>query len=252
MTPERSVISTQPVEQAQKLQQALENQTIAFYNMPMIRTEAYALNDSIRETLQKLHEYDWIIFTSKNGVHALFQLINEAGLTFPEKLKTAVIGKTTQSHLEKVHRKADFINRGQTSVEFLAALKNEIIKKNDRILMVLGNLAPNHMQQQLSKIAQVDRLDVYKTLSIADYDKTLMQNIRSNGYGLLVFTSPSAFQNFYKFYQLEKSIAPLRIVSIGNITTAAIQKITQAQIITAKTAGIDGLKNEIIHYFKIK
>jgi len=248
--PERSVISTQPVEQARKLQQALEGHSIAFFNMPMIRTETYALNDSIRETLQKLHEYDWIILTSKNGVNAIFQLMKEAGISFPENVKTAVIGKTTESYLEKVHHKADFINRGQTSVEFLAVLKSEIIKKNDRILMVLGNLAPSHMQQQLSKIARVDRLDVYQTIGIADYDKTLMQNIRDDRYGLLVFSSPSAFQNFYKFYQIKKSKAPLRIVSIGEITTQAIQDITEAQIYTAREAGVEGLKNEIIHYFK--
>ncbi len=248
--PEVSVISTQPVEQAEKLKQALEGHSIAFYNMPMIRTEAYKMNDSIRNTLEKLNEYTRVIFTSKNGVNAFFQLLSEAGFSFPENLKTAVIGHTTATSLEKVHRKADFVNPGQTSVEFLEALKSKIIREGDKILMVLGNLAPSLMQEQISKIATVDRLDVYQTIGLSHYDELLMQNIRDNHYGLLVFSSPSAFQNFYKFYQAKKSIAPLRIVSIGKITTQAIQDITEAQIYTAREAGVEGLKNEIIHYFK--
>ncbi len=250
--PEVSVISTQPVEQAQKLKETLGSLSVAFYNMPMIRTETYKMNDSIRNTLKKLNEYTRVIFTSKNGVIAFFKLLDEAGLSFPENLKTAVIGQTTATTLEKVHRKADFVNPGQTSVEFLEALISKIICQGDKILMVLGNLAPSRMQEQLSKIATVDRLDVYQTIGLTDYDKSLMQNIRDNHYGLLVFSSPSAFQNFYKFYQIRKSIAPLRIVSIGKITTQAIQDITEAQIYTAREAGVEGLKNEIIHYFKNK
>ena len=248
--PEVSVISTQPVEQAQRLKEALVSTSVAFYNMPMIRTEVYKMNDSIRGTLKKLNRYTHIIFTSKNGVNAIFKLLDEAGLSFPKNLKTAVIGQTTATSLEKVHRKADFVNPGQTSVEFLEALKNNIIRQEDKILMVLGNLAPTRMQEELSKIATVDRLDVYQTIGLSRYDESLMQNIRDNRYGLLVFSSPSAFQNFYKFYQIKKSIAPLRVVSIGKITTQAIQDITEAQIYTAREAGVEGLKNEIIHYFK--
>jgi len=218
--------------------------------MPMIRTEAYALNDSIKESLLKLPTYDWVIFTSKNGVHALFKQLKEANLHFPNHVKTAVIGKTTESSLEQIHHKADFINRGQTSVEFLEALQQDIIKNNDRILMVLGNRAPHHIQKELSKMAHVDRIDVYQTIGMDDYDEGLMENIRHDQYGLLVFSSPSAFQNFYKFYKTEKSIVPLRIVSIGKITTQAIQNIIGAQIYTAHEAGVSGLKNEIINYFK--
>ena len=252
IVPEVSVITTQPVEQAQKLKQALEGQNIAFYSMPMIRTEAYKLNDSIRNTLNQLNNYSHLIFTSKNGVNAFFQLLNEAGVSFPENIKTAVIGQTTASTLKKVHRQADFVNPGQTSVEFLDALKNGGINKKDKVLMVLGNLAPTRMQEELSKITTVDRLNVYQTIGLTDYDEKIMQNIRDDRYGLLVFSSPSAFQNFYQFYKTKKSIAPLRIVSIGNITTQAIQNIIGAEIFTAREAGISGLKNEIIHYFKNK
>lgn len=249
---EFSVISTQPAEQARKLSQSLSDVSIAFFSMPMIRTEAYPLDAAILKTLKNLNSYRWLIFTSKNGVTSFFQLLTEAGLSFPENLKTAVIGNTTESALKKHLKKVDFINPGQTSIEFMAAFTSEILLKDEKVLFVLGNLAPKHMQQELNKIVKTDRLDTYQTLGIAEYNESIMQKIWDNRYDLLVFTSPSAFSNFYKYYQIKKSNIPLRIVSIGPITTQAILKFAPARIITVKEAGLSGLKKEIIHSFKNK
>ncbi len=247
---EKSVISTQPLEQAEKLRLALEGTGIPFFNLPMIHTEALPLSDEIKDVIRKLKQFSLIIFTSKNGVINFWKALEEMNLTFPVGLKTAVIGGGTSRALQEYHGKPDYVNEGKTSPDFAAYLKSEIISERDKILLVQGNLAPDFLFNELNKIAAVKRINVYQTLAEETCDENIMKEIRNDRYGLLVFSSPSGFSNFYKFYKNdEEGKSRLRILSIGNTTTEAISRICEADIITAAKPGTQGLKNEILSYF---
>jgi len=239
----------QPAERASKLRKALGNSGVDFYNMPMIRTETVELHAEIQVVFDRLKNFDLLVFTSRNGVKAFFKLLQQAGTELPEKMKTAVIGKGTASVLEQSYRKADYIQPGQTSSDFAVWLKNEVLKSGEKILLALGNLASDFLQTELSPQASVHRIDVYRTLPVREYDVDLMQKIRDDHYGLLVFSSPSAFANFYNNYKKKKLNARLRIVSIGETTTQAILNTTQAFVLTAKIPGTEGLLNEVTQYF---
>lgn len=248
----RSVISTQPAERAAELQKALKNSGLEFYNIPMIRTQTVPVTPEIRETFNQMENFDYLIFTSRNGVRAFFSLWQKTGKEFPQRIKTAVIGKGTALELEKIFARPNFIQPGNTSRDFVSYLKKNVLRGSENILLALGNLAPGFLQRELSDIATVQRINVYHTLPVENYDNTVMQQVLSNHYGLLVFSSPSAFNRFYEICQKEKSEVPLRIVSIGETTTRAILKITQAFVLTAKVPGTEGLLNEIKKYFHLK
>ena len=239
----------QPAERASKLRKALENSDLCFYNIPMIRTETVELNAEIQTVFDRLKNFDLLVFTSCNGVSAFFKLLQQAVLALSEKTKTAAIGKGTALALEQSYRKADYIQPGQTSRDFAAWLKNQVLKGGEKILLVQGNLASDFLQNELSPLASVQRIDVYRTLPVRKYDVDLMQKIRDDQYGLLLFSSPSAFANFYANYQKKKTNARLRIVSIGETTTQAILNTTQAFVLTAKVPGTEGLLYEIKKYF---
>ena len=245
----RTVISMQPAERASKLRKALEDSDVHFFNMPMIRTESMVLNTEIETAFERLKNIDLLVFTSRNGVKSFFELLQQVGLKLPEKMKTAVIGKGTASVLEQSFRKADYIQPGRTSRDFAVYLKEKVLKGGEKILLALGNLAPDFLQNELSPRASVQRINVYRTLPVKEYDVDLMQKIRDDQYGLLVLSSPSAFANFYTNYQKKKTNARLRIVSIGKTTAQAILNTTQAMVMTAKEPGTDGLLYEIKQYF---
>ncbi len=239
----------QPAERASELRKALENSDVSFYNMPMIRIETAELNAEIQTAFDRLEDFDLLVFTSRNGVVTFFKLLQQAGLTLFEKTKTAAIGKGTASALEKSYRKADYIQPGQTSRDFAVYLKKKVLRGGEKILLVLGNLALDFLQNELSQQASVHRIDVYRTLPVRKYDVDLMQKIRDDQYGLLLFSSPSAFANFYDIYQKKNTNACLRIVSIGETTTQAILNTTQAFVLTAKKPETRGLLYEIKQYF---
>ncbi len=246
---ERTVISMQPVERAAELQKALRGTDLRFFNMPMIYTETEKLNSETRSVFDSLQNIDLLVFTSRNGVKAFFNLLQQSGQALSPKTKTAVIGKGTAATLEARYRKADFIQPGNTSRDFAVYLKQNVLRGGENVLLALGNLAPDFLQNELLTQASVQRINVYRTLPVREYDAGLMQKIRDGQYGVLVFSSPSAFARFYDIYQKKKTNARLRIASIGNITTQAILKTTQAFVLTAKKPGTEGLLHEIKQYF---
>lgn len=248
----RSIISTQPAPRAAELQQALKLSGLSFFHLPMIQIQTVSLTQNIIKTFHRLHTFQHLIFTSRNGVDSFFKLWQQTGKTFPDSIKIAVIGKgTAETVVQNAHR-VDYIQPGNTSRDFARYLKEEVIQSGEKVLLALGNLAPDFLQDQLSPQAQVERINVYQTLPVKDYDRKTMEKVFQNQYGLLVFSSPSAFYNFYAIYQQEKTNAPLRIVSIGEITTNAILNTTKAMVLTAKKPGTAGLAQEIIKYFHLK
>jgi uroporphyrinogen-III synthase len=248
----RSVISTQPAERAAELQKALKGTGLAFYHLPMIRTVTAEMNPDLEKVFARLETFDLLVFTSRNGVRSFFELLRQQGKTLPGKVKTAVIGAGTAKELEQVHRQADFIQPGNTSRDFAVYLKTQVLQGGEKVLLALGNLAPDFLQDELANLAIVGRINVYITLQEENYDRSVLQKALNNAYGLLVFSSPSAFLNFYGIYQKEQSTSPLRIVSIGQITTQAILKHTRAEVFTARKPGTEGLRREIIKYFHLK
>ncbi len=246
---EQSVISTQPFDQAEKLRLALKGSGITFFNLPMIRTEALPLSEEIKTAILGLNQFNLVVFTSKNGADAFWNDLMQIKVAFPEALKIAVIGKGTANAVKKYHGNPDFINEGNTSTDFAAYLKSEVISESDKILLAQGTLAPDFLLNELNKLAEVKRINVYQTLPEENCDSGLITNIRNNRYGLLVFSSPSGFSNFYKFYKGDEEQSPLRILSIGRTTSNAILGICNAEIITVEKPGTQGLKNEIIRYF---
>jgi uroporphyrinogen-III synthase len=249
----KSIISLQPAERALELHHALQDLPVKFYNMPMIYTQSIGLTGTVKSLLQQLPTFDLVIFTSRNGVKAFFELLQKAGIPSPLQTKIAVIGAGTAKELQQVYRPADFVQPGNTSRDFATYLIRHVLTGKEKVLLALGNLAPDFLKEALSsKTSGIHRINVYQTLPVEDYDIRLMQMIRQNKYGLLVCSSPSSFAHFYDLYQKEETEDLLRIVSIGQITTQAILHTTRAQVFTAAKPGTAGLMNVIKKYFHLK
>ncbi len=244
------IISTQPVEQAKKLSILIKSPDLELISIPLIKTKTLELNNQIKSALNKLYDFDWVIFTSKKGVIAFFKLLNDMKLSQNKikSLKFAVIGISTASELNNQGFKADYINPGNTSKEFLFYLLRDVLNNYDKILIPLGNLANNFIPDALSEISSVTRIDVYETIKLKEINKKVLIRINENDYKLLVFTSPSAFENFIEITGYKPKDKKLNILSIGQTTTNCIQKLGFDVNITAKKSTIEGLANEIKNF----
>jgi len=243
------IISTRPLSDEDTIKSSLIGKGAIVLDFPMIQIVINDQNTEIQTTLANISSYDWLLFTSKNGVDSFFRLLkNDMQKTTAGLPKIAVIGKTTANEVTKNGCQADFISSGNTSEDFIAELKSEI-KSNDKILLALGELADTKFEDGFADTASVTRLNVYKTIETDVHPVEIIQRIKANEYDLLVFTSPSGFRNFVKVMDQNNCKDPFKIACIGTTTEKEVLKLGYAPLIVSPKSSGDFFSVEIENYF---
>ncbi|WP_346857162.1 hydroxymethylbilane synthase [uncultured Draconibacterium sp.] len=248
---DKIIISTRPADASDDLPQLLQNAGSKVVSLPMIQIESANLSSDEIDKLKNLDQFNWVIFTSKNGVASFFkQLIEINGnTTLPASLKIAVVGEKTAAELD-YYGYAPFLSGEKNTSENLL---NELITKYNpqaqNILLPIGNLADNSIQNRLSPANKVTRINIYSTVKPATADQKIMDLVTKNNYDLILITSPSTFNNFCYFYGTA-NLSKLKIASIGTTTTSAIEAKGVAPLITAEKSNAAGLYEAIIEFYK--
>ena len=245
------IISTRAVESGDTLPDILKAKGANVFSLPMIEILPALLPSDDKALLEKLENFDWIFFTSKNGVANFFKHLSDlkGSTTLPSTVKLAVIGGKTALELEYYGYSPDFISHDNTSVDLLENFYQAFNPQQLRILLSLGNLADDTLSNRLSKENDIKRINVYQTVKPKQADASILEMILQDQYDLIVFTSPSTFQNFCSFYQAG-NIQSLKTASIGTTTTKAINETGLEPLITAKKSNVEGLSEAIETFFK--
>ncbi|MFZ4739708.1 MAG: hydroxymethylbilane synthase [Bacteroidales bacterium] len=248
---DKVIISTRAIESGDSFPDLLKSQGAEVIALPMIEVYPSQLNNTEKELLINLRDFDWIFFTSKNGVINFFKQLSDlkGSTALPENLKIAVIGNRTSSELDYYGYAPSFVSKGNTSEDFLDEFCKEIKPLHQRILLSLGNLAEDLLYNSLNKDNTVQRINVYQTDKPKSVDNSIIDLIRQNKYDLIVFTSPSTFHNFC-LYADKDMIKELKMASIGSTTTKAIAEAGYSPLLTAKMSNVEGLGEAIANYFK--
>jgi len=211
---------------------------------------------SIQHSLEQASQYDWLIFTSVNGVHYFFEWLKEYKVdirTFARAKIAAVGPKTGQALLERgilVDEQAD-----RYDAEGLLEKLLTIVHAGDRVLLARGNLAREVLPQQLQERGVLaEEITVYETILDSNQDPLVIDWLQEKHIHMLTFTSSSTVSNLIKILELngiEDPIALLKtypIASIGPITSKTLQKFGLDVTVEADEATIESLTAAIIQY----
>lgn len=246
-------ISTRPAGQSAELENLLTEESATLLSMPTIDVRPLALDDFGWTQMKNLDSFNWIVFTSPNGLRfffdRLFELQNHYSL--PEQLKIAVVGKKTASHLECYGTSASFINLGNTAEDFVADFYNRI-SQGERVLFPIGNLARTVIEDKISKKADCIRLLLYENVMPVSINDEVLGRIVNDLYDLIVLTSPSGCINLLKLIEGIADPSKLRLICIGQTTSAEVIRNGLEPLITAGTANSQGIYSAILNYFQKK
>ena len=246
-------ISTRPTGQSAELENLLTEESATLISMPTIEIRPLPLNEFSWLQLKNLDSYNWIVFTSPNGLRfffsRLFDLQNNYGL--PEQLKIAVVGKKTAADLECYGTSAEFINLGNTAEDFSADFINRI-NPGERILFPIGNLARTVIEDKISKNAICTRILFYETVMPSTINEEALQLILNDQYEMIILTSPSGCCNLLKLVSGKMDSTTLRLACIGQTTAAEVIRSGIEPLITAGKSNSQGISSAIINYFQKK
>ena len=248
---DKVIISTRALEPGDTLPDLLKVRGAKVLALPMIGISQSKLRTDEKELMKNLEVFDWIFFTSKNGVINFFRhLIEINGNTeLPKSVKMAVMGARTAVELDYYGYAPHFINEENTSDDLVQLFIERHKPSNLKILLALGSLADDLLFDKLSVENKVYRINVYKTVSPDNADKGILEIIKRDKYDLILFTSPSTFNHFCSFYD-EEQIGKLKMVSIGATTTKAINDAGYEPLFTAQKSNAEGLRDAIIEYYQ--
>ena len=205
-------------------------------------------NDFLR-TLAKIGQYDWVIFTSGNGVTAFFEALQSLGkdARIFGSAKIAAIGGGTADRLSGFGIKADFVPGVFTSRELGKQLIGFTNLQNKKILLLRSKLASNELLEILAGAgAQVDNVALYTARTAKSDSAWLVEGIGEGTIGWLTFASPSSVDGFFEQIGSEAvNSGNVKVASIGPVTSERLTELGIAVNVTAKEHTLDGLLDAI-------
>jgi len=229
------VLITRPRTQADSFAKALTDAGFVPVFFPVIEIRPFEENVALDRAIEKIICYDWIVFTSVNGVDAFFERL-EFPTPFREKrlgvrVKTAAIGPKTAQSLEARGVKPDFIPDEYVAEAILPGLGD---LRGRWVLLPRAEIARKALPEAIVQAGGVaHEIAVYQTLP-AEVDPDGLTALKSR-VDVVTFTSPSTVQNFIEIVR-RAELDPLRLP--GNPRIACIGPITQA---AAEEAGFPGV-----------
>lgn len=246
----KRIVVTRSRGQAEVLSAGLRALGADVIEIPVIRIEPPGDLLEFGQLVQDSHAYDWIVFTSPNGVNAFFDMFYKIYNDAREigGARIAAIGPATAQRVKDFHLKVDL-----QPAEFVAeAVVREFQKhgsvENERILVVRPEVARDVLATELTGMgAIVDEAIAYRTVPETADAGGGIGRFKSGGADLITFTSSSTAENFMA---LKLPLpAGVKTASIGPATSRTMRELGLGIDIEPRQNDIQGLINAICAYY---
>ncbi len=243
----RRIVVTRTREQASQLSHQLAELGAEILEIPTIRIEPPVEKNALKDALLGLHEYDWIVFTSPNGVTTFFDYFFKAfdDLRDIGGVKIAAVGPATAAKLKELHLRVDVMPEEYVTAKVAKALTEFESLDNLRVLLMRAEVANPDLPKELEGLgAIVDDVACYRTVPETDDVDGVAARLLENGADWITFTSSSTVENFHARFNLPdlaEKFPNLRIASIGPETTKTLKAHGVSPAFEAKPHNIEGL-----------
>ena len=193
----KTVLITRAQHQAKQMSVAVKERSGIPLEIPLLRMEGTS-HRQIQHIAGQLHSYDWVIFTSKNGVAFFLDSLRKK---LPGPIKIAAVGVKTKLELEKRGYQVEFVPTAFVAETFAEEFLKEL-SGNERILFPKGNLARDVIPVKLREMGvSLEELIVYGTKENVMKKQELIVALEVGKVDIITFTSPSTVDSFVRLLE---------------------------------------------------
>jgi uroporphyrinogen III methyltransferase/synthase len=224
----RTIVITRARQQADSFASELEKlgaRVIVCPTIEIVELESY---ERLDEAIDHLYGYDWLIFTSVNGVEFFFRRLFLRGHAVHEidGLNVCAIGEATSESLREKQIHVDLVPREFKAEGIFAALEDFIGSREAFVglnfLVPRAAVARDYLPKALETAgARVDVVPAYQTVVPADVDRAWLAAMLAGSADCIAFTSSSTVRNLAQLFDtqdLSATLANVTIACIGDIT----------------------------------
>jgi uroporphyrinogen III methyltransferase / synthase len=246
----KRIVVTRTRKQAGELSSQLRALGADVFELPTIRIAPPTDLREFAELVQDAHLYDWIVFTSPNGVEAFFEMFYKLYDDGREigGAKIAAIGPATAQRVRDFHLHVDLQPEEAVAEGVVRAFRGLGSIENLRILLARAEKARDVLPRELSRLgAIVDEAFAYRTEAETRDVTGARRRFLEEGADLITFTSSSTVENFLAL-ELPWP-AGMRVASIGPITSKTARDRGLSVDVEARRHDVGGLVEAIYEFF---
>jgi uroporphyrinogen III methyltransferase / synthase len=246
----RRIVVTRTRKQASALSAKLRILGADVYELPTIRVEQSENPMEFGELVRDAFQYDWLIFTSANGVDAFFdmfyRLYDDARSI--GNVKIAAIGPATAQRIKHFHLSVDVQPKEFIAEAIIDGLLEFGSVENLKFLLVRAQGAREVLPKRLAELgAIVDEANAYRTVPETTDASGALERFQAEGADLVTFTSSSTVENFLA---LKLPWPPqMKTASIGPITSETMRKHGLPVDVEAARYDVDGLVGAVLKLY---
>jgi uroporphyrinogen III methyltransferase/synthase len=241
------VVVTRAREQAGQLSVRLREEGAEVLEVPTIRLEPSTHREELVDALLELNAYDWLVFTSPNGVTKFFELFFKRFHDMRDigGARIAAVGPATANKLKELHLQVDLMPDEALASEVAAAFAEFETIENLKICLLRAEVANRELPEALEALgAIVDDVACYRTVPETEDATGAAGSLLEQGADWLAFTSASTVENFHARFDLPALLAKfpqIKTATIGPETSKALTALGLEPSLEAKQHTIDGL-----------
>jgi uroporphyrinogen III methyltransferase/synthase len=243
----KRIVVTRSQEQASDLVKQLSDLGAEVLELPVIRIVDPVDKREFAEGVTQAHTYDWLVFSSVNGVrrffdafYAIYKDARSIG-----GVRIAAVGPGTEKAIREYRFDVDLVPDRHLAEGLLESFQNDWDVDSQTILWVRPENARPVLTEGLTAMqAIVDECIAYKIEPETEDPTGVAARFVEGGADIVIFTSASTAKYFDKLGLAWPD--GCKAASIGPLTTAKLKELGQTEIIEAKDHHIDGLVNVIV------
>ena len=238
------VLVTRPAPQAAKLSRALSQESAVPVEAPLAAIRPCQDEDgAIEEALRSLASYDWLIFTSVNGVDVFFDALARHGLDsgVVQGRSVAAIGPATAQALEQRGIPVALMP-GEYRTTGIVKAMGRFDLRGKRVLLPRAEEGNPELPSRLKALgAEARHLTLYRTELPPDARQRVLQAL-DQGLDMATFTSPSTVRNMAEALEGHvELLGPVVLACIGPVTAEAAREAGMKPQVVASEHTIRGL-----------
>jgi uroporphyrinogen III methyltransferase/synthase len=249
----KTVLVTRTRQQASELSERLLALGANVIEAPTIELAPPADWGAVDRELARAGEFDWVVFTSANGVEYTRRRLTEIGrdVRLFGRARFAAVGDATARTIEeKLCVRADLCPARFVAEALADELEGRGEIRGKRFLLLRADIARPILRERLEKggAAEVKDVAVYETKSAASLPAAVTEALGEGRVDWVTFTSSSTVRNLVSLLGEghRDKLARVKIASIGPITTQTLRELGLTPTVIAEQSNIDALVEAIL------
>lgn len=257
----RTVVVTRPRDQAADLRRPLEARGARVVLLPTIEIVPPADPGPLRRAAARAREYDWIVFTSVNGVGAFARTLRaegvepaalrdpsgDDGMAEPARPRICAIGPATGEALEGIGLPPDLIPEEYVAEAVVDALDAAGELEGKRVLQPRAAVARSVLPDGLrARGAEVDVVEAYRALKPERGAGEVRRLLDAGEVDLVTFTASSTVRNFHDM--VDPEAGRVRVAAIGPITAGTARELGYDVAVVADEYTVPGLVEACVRW----